>query len=163
MHINQGGGHSPHGEANPDRRVLWVGLGYERDTSRQLIETAIQAVCHAHHLAEEAIAGIATLDSKASDKRLIGLCHDRHWELRSFSPQDLRAVAVPNPSAIVEQLARTPSVSEAAAILAAVATRHEVMGENLPFLYIPKQVFRQDGQLGAVTVAIARSLTQSQS
>jgi cobalt-precorrin 5A hydrolase / precorrin-3B C17-methyltransferase len=146
--------------ATANSRVLWVGVGYKRDTSRQLIETAIRAVCRAYDLAEEAIAGVATLDAKACDGKLIDLCCDRQWQLCGFSANDLRAVTVPCPSAIVEQSVGTPSVSEAAAILAA---SREVRDEAFPdfqlnsLLRVPKQIFRQAGQLGAVTVAIAQA------
>ena len=142
---------------------LWVGVGYGRDTSRQLIEAAVQSVCRAHNLAEETIAGLATLDSKALDKQLINLCNDRQWQLCGFSVSDLRAVTVPTPSAIVAQSIGTPSVSEAAAILAAshAAASHTATSEHLPSLRVPKQIFCQDGQSGAVTIAIAQSLAQS--
>ncbi|MGD1917763.1 MAG: cobalt-precorrin 5A hydrolase, partial [Pleurocapsa sp.] len=45
-------------------KVLWVGVGCERDTSKELIETAIDETCKAYHLATEAIAGIASIDLK---------------------------------------------------------------------------------------------------
>ncbi|MBW4658168.1 MAG: cobalamin biosynthesis protein [Drouetiella hepatica Uher 2000/2452] len=142
--------------ADTDLRMLWVGVGYGQDTSRQLIETAIRSVCLAHNLAERAIAGLATLDSKTQDSQLIDLCHDRQWQLRGFPASDLGAVAVSSPSAIVAQLIGTPSISEAAAILAATDCR--ATGENLRgFLRVSKQIFRQDGHR-AVTVAIAQSI-----
>lgn len=142
--------------ADTDLRVLWVGVGYGQDASRQLIETSIQSVCRVYGLAEEAIAGLATLDSKAQDSQLIDLCHDRQWQLCGFPAGNLGAVAVPSPSAIVAQLIGTPSISEAAAILAASGCR--ATGENLcGCLRVPKQIFRQDGH-GAVTVAIAQSI-----
>ena len=38
-------------------RVLWVGIGCERGTSKKLIETAITTTCQKYHLATEAIRG----------------------------------------------------------------------------------------------------------
>jgi cobalt-precorrin 5A hydrolase/precorrin-3B C17-methyltransferase len=99
-------------------RVLWVGIGCERGTSRELIETAIGQVCQRNHLAEGAIAGIATIDIKADELGLVELCRDRNWPLRTFSAQMLRSVSVPTPSDVVNQEVGTPSVAEAAAILA---------------------------------------------
>ncbi len=131
-------------------RVLWVGIGCERGTSRELIETAIQKVCRENQLAEKAIAGIATIDIKADEAGLVELCRDRAWPLRTFPPDLLRSLAVPNPSAIVEAEVGTPSVAEAAAIAAANSPHPES-------LLIPKQIYRADGQPGAVTVAIARA------
>ncbi len=145
-------------------RVLWVGIGCERGTSRELIETAIRQVCRSNHLAEGAIAGIATIDIKASEVGLVELCSEgfanakgeHHWPLQTFPADVLRQVTVPNPSAVVNQEVGTPSVAEAAAILAA----------QCQTLLVPKQIFHAplptpDSQLpspkGAVTVAIAQS------
>jgi cobalt-precorrin 5A hydrolase/precorrin-3B C17-methyltransferase len=127
-------------------RVLWLGVGCERGTPQVVIETAIAQVCRFHHLAEGAIAGIASLDLKADEDGLVTLCAERQWPLRCFAAEDLKAIPVPNPSTVVEQAVQTPSVAEAAAIVAAG-------GE----LRVPKQVVRVEGQPGAVTVAIAQS------
>ncbi|HEY9806808.1 MAG TPA: cobalamin biosynthesis protein, partial [Candidatus Obscuribacterales bacterium] len=100
-------------------QVLWVGIGCERGTSRQLIESAIQQVCQAHHLAEAAIAGVATLDLKADEVGLVELCRDRHWPLRCFAAEQLKSVPVPTPSEVVAAEVGTPSVAEAAALVGA--------------------------------------------
>jgi len=130
-------------------RVLWVGIGCERGTSRKLIETAIQQVCQSNHLAEEAIAGIATIDIKADEIGLVELCRDRNWPLRTFPTNALRTVNVPNPSAVVEKEVGTPSVAEAAAIIVAQSQS----------LLVPKQIFRSpiENPKGAVTVALAQA------
>jgi len=140
-------------------RVLWIGIGCERGTPRELIETAIQNVCRGYHLAESAIAGIATIDTKAGEVGLLELCQARNWPLKTFAADILSSVEVPNPSNIVAKAVGTPSVAEAAALCAA-------SGESLiknPLL-VPKQIFRSQNppllQGGvragsAVTVAVA--------
>jgi cobalt-precorrin 5A hydrolase/precorrin-3B C17-methyltransferase len=133
-------------------RVLWVGIGCERGTSRQVIETAIQQVCLNSHLAFGAIAGIATIDLKADEVGLVELCHERNWPLRTFSADVLRSVSVPNPSAVVEASVGTSSVAEAAALYGACV---EVIDESS--LRVAKQIFRSEGHPGAVTVAIAQA------
>jgi cobalt-precorrin 5A hydrolase/precorrin-3B C17-methyltransferase len=135
-------------------RVLWVGIGCERDTSRQLIETAIQHVCLNNQLAESAIAGIATIDLKADEVGLVELCRDRNWPLRTFPSDLLCSVSVPNPSEVVEAEVGTPSVSEAAALCAA---RELAVDLSPNTLLVAKQIFRLAGQPGAVTVAIAQA------
>lgn len=115
-------------------RVLWVGVGCERGTSRHLIETAIQQVCRSNHLAEGAIAGIATIDLKADEAGLVELCRDRHWPLQTFPADVLRSVTVPNPSSIVEAEVGTPSVAEAAALQAS----------GCQTLLVAKKIFRSD-------------------
>ncbi|MGB3138148.1 MAG: precorrin-3B C(17)-methyltransferase [Nodosilinea sp.] len=127
-------------------RLLWVGVGCERGTPQAVIATAIAQTCRSHHLAEDAIAGLASLDLKADEVGLVSLCAERHWPLRCFTAQELKEIPVPNPSSVVEQAVQTPSVAEAAATLAA-------RGD----LRVPKQVVRVEGQPGAVTVAIAQA------
>jgi cobalt-precorrin 5A hydrolase/precorrin-3B C17-methyltransferase len=131
--------------------TLWIGVGYERSTSRQVIEEAIWYVLQTHHLNKTAIAGIATLDSKIHEPSLVELCCDRNWPLYYFSPEELRIVSVPNPSAGVEMAVSTPSVAEAAAILGA----NRAFCTHASTLLVPKQIFRLPDQPGAVTVAVA--------
>lgn len=134
-------------------RVLWVGIGCERGTSKELIETAIEQVCRSNHFAESAIAGIATIDIKADEVGLVQLCCERHWPLRTFPADVLRSVNVPNPSAIVATEVGTPSVAEAAALVAA----NGLEAQHVVSLQVAKQIFKLEGQPGAVTVAIAQS------
>lgn len=134
-------------------RVLWVGIGCERGTPRSVIETAIQQVCQANHLAQAAIAGIATIDLKADEIGLVEFCRDRSLPLRCFAAELLQTVPVPTPSAVVEAEVGTPSVAEAAAILAA----QEFSPEESPLLRVPKKIIRLEGERGAVTVAIAQA------
>ncbi len=158
-------------------RVLWVGIGCERGTSRELIETAIERVFQAHHLAMGAIAGIATIDIKASEAGLVELCCDRNWPLQTFPAEILRSIGVPTPSTVVEAEVGTKSVAEAAAIVAAQESclsmakgeaADIVVGQESclsmakggqdahpTILLVPKQIFRLEGQPGAVTVAVA--------
>lgn len=128
-------------------RVLWVGIGCERRTSQQLIETAIEQVCQEHQLTESAIAGIATIDIKADEVGLLQVCRNRNLPLKTFASDILRSIDVPNPSTIVAAEVGTPSVAEAAALSAAKASS----------LVVNKQIFRADGQPGAVTIAIAQA------
>jgi cobalt-precorrin 5A hydrolase/precorrin-3B C17-methyltransferase len=141
-------------------RVLWVGIGCERGTSRELIESAIQQVCRNYHLAVGAIAGIATIDLKADEIGLMELCQGQNWPLKTFSADILSTISVPNPSNIVAAEVGTPSVAEAAAICA--ATSPEVLTANSTnTLLVPKQILRLEGQPGAVTVAIALAEKES--
>ncbi len=102
----------------PNSRFLWIGIGCQRGTSRESIETAIQQVCHSYDLAESAIAGIATIDTKANETGIIELCLHRNWALKTFPANTLNSVEVPNPSHIVGQKVATYSVAEAAALCA---------------------------------------------
>ncbi|MEQ9667206.1 precorrin-3B C(17)-methyltransferase [Coleofasciculus sp. G2-EDA-02] len=136
-------------------RVLWVGIGCERGTSRELIETAIIQTCQRYHLAVDAIAGIATIDIKADEVGLVEFCQARDLPLRTFPAEVLRSVNVPTPSTVVNQEVGTPSVAEAAALVC--SERFSASGTKVPTtnLLVQKQIVRADNQPGAVTVAIA--------
>ncbi|HEY9734944.1 MAG TPA: precorrin-3B C(17)-methyltransferase [Trichocoleus sp.] len=144
-------------------RVLWVGVGCERGSSQALIERAIAQVCQAHHLALGAIAGLATLDLKADEAGLVALSQAQGWPLRCFTPEQLCSVPVPHPSAVVEAAVGTPSVAEAAALLAAAyplgdaPAHHSLNASDWPPLRVTKQVIRSEDEPGAVTVAIAQA------
>ena len=120
-------------------RILWVGIGCERGTSKQVIADAINQVFQENQLALAAIAGIATIDIKSNEVGLIELCHERNLPLKNFSSEILRTVTVPNPSQVVEKEVGTPSVAEAAAIMAANPTSPP---EYITSLKVPKQIYR---------------------
>ncbi|MDJ0677066.1 MAG: precorrin-3B C(17)-methyltransferase [Calothrix sp. MO_167.B42] len=122
-------------------RVLWVGIGCERGSSRELIETAIQQVFREYGLAEDAIAGIATIDIKADEVGLVELCRDRNWPLKTFAADVLKTVSVPHPSSVVEREVGTPSVAEAAALRVSRAKTQSRKEEERGLL-VPKQIFR---------------------
>ena len=126
-------------------RVLWIGIGCERNTSRELMETAIDETCQTYHFASEAIAGIASIDLKADEQGMIELCQKRSLIFKTFTAEQLNQVEVPTPSEIVKQEVGTSSVAEAAAVLA---------GKNL---LVSKQIFKSSDQSGAVTVAISQA------
>ncbi len=148
--------HIPEVEWHP--RVLWVGVGCERGTSRQLIEQAIQQTCQHYDLAEAAIAGIATINLKADEIGILELCEQRNFPLRTFPAEVLSSVNVPTPSKIVAAEVGTPSVAEAAAICGSFPLTPLADGEEIPnSLIVPKQIFKSPEQPGAVTVAIAQS------
>ena len=145
-------------------RVLWVGIGCERGTSKQVIADAIDKVFQENQFALSAIAGIATIDIKSDEVGLVELCHERNFPLKTFSSEILNKITVPNPSEVVEKEVGSPSVAEAAAIVAANQTN--IASPNIASLQVPKQIYRSPIQnpkskiqnlKGAVTVAIAKS------
>ena len=150
-------------EIHQVQQVLWVGIGCKRGTSWQLIDRAIEQVFQENQLFQSAIAGIATIDTKALEVGLVQLCRLRNLPLKTFSAQNLRSVCVPNPATISDHKVGTPSVAEAAAILAATQTplltaspftSTEALGVR--FL-VSKQIFQLKGQPGAVTLAVAQA------
>jgi cobalt-precorrin 5A hydrolase len=146
-------------------RVLWVGIGCQRGTSGEFIASVLQQICHAYHLAEGAIAGIATINTKANEAGIIELCQERNWLLKTFAPDILSSVEVPNPTNFAIEAVGTPSVAEAAAICA-VSEQLSTAGEaqyaaficrlKHPLL-VPKKIFRSPETPASVTVAVAVS------
>ena len=136
---------------------LWVGIGCQKGSSRLLIATAIEKVFQEHQLKENAIAGLATIDNKASEVGLIELCRLCSFPLKTFTADILSTVSVPNPAKFAEKTVGTPSVAEAAAILAVshispcLTSKQELEIK----LLVPKQIFRLQGEPGAVTIAVA--------
>ena len=128
-------------------RVLWVGIGCERGTVKELIETAITETCQQYHLATEAIAGIASIDLKGDEVGILDVCQSRNLPFKTFSAETLQQIEVPTPSEVVKGEVGTPSVAEAAAMVAA----------NRDNLLVSKQIYKQEGMTGAVTIAIAQA------
>ncbi len=62
---------------------------------------------------------VATVDLKEDERGLVGAARERGWQVAGFAPADLAVVEVPNPSEIVRAAIGTPSVAEAAALIAA--------------------------------------------
>lgn len=99
-------------------RVLWVGVGCEKNTSQALITQAILEVFKLYNLAPRAIAGLASIDIKATEPGLVAISQAWKIPLVTFTAAQLNQVKVPNPSGIVAQTVGTPSVAEASALLA---------------------------------------------
>lgn len=97
-------------------RVLWVGIGCIRGTTRESIETAIETVFQRYHLATESIAGLVSIDLKADEVGLLEYCREKNLPLKTFTAEELQSIEVPNPSEVVAREVGTPSVAEASAL-----------------------------------------------
>jgi cobalt-precorrin 5A hydrolase/precorrin-3B C17-methyltransferase len=123
----------------PPSLVAGVGCstGAGADEARAALDEALARA----GLARASLSALATIDRRADHPATTGLAGALGLALRSFSPEALAAVDVPHPSAVVHEAVGTPSVAEAAALLAAGPG-----GE----LVLPKQAGAR------VTVALAR-------
>ena len=131
---------------------LWLGIGCERDTSLSLLERLIDDSLDQLGVAPEAVAGLASAERKADEPALLQLAEQRGWPLRCFDAASLAAVAVPNPSEAVARELGTPSVAEAAALLACgpgASLRQEKRIERA-----------RSGERGAATLALAQTAQQ---
>ena len=98
---------------------LVLGIGASRNAPADEIDALISQVLDLHGLSPQSVSAVATIDAKADEVGLLEVCARRGWQLLTYPAHDLAAVAVPNPSAVVQQAVGTPSVAEAAALLAA--------------------------------------------
>ncbi len=135
--------------------TLWIGLGCERNTSKELIEDSLQNFLVSNNLSPLSIAGFASIDIKKDEQAILKISKENKWPIKFFTSKELSTINVPNPSNIVLNEIGTPSVAEAACILAA--------GEGSKLLK-EKKIFKSIDSLknrtGAVTIAVAESKNQ---
>ena len=127
-----------------------LGLGCDRGTP---VETLSRAVGEALELAGVAlgdVAAVASITLKSNELGLLDLAAQRGWSLHFYDAAELAEVKVPNPSETVRRYTGTPSVSEAAALLAAGAA-------PASSLLVEKHILRgDDGRHATVSVARCR-------
>jgi precorrin-3B C17-methyltransferase len=98
---------------------LTLGLGCDRGTPADTLERAVSEALSALGAGPGQIAAVASIDLKSDEPGLAELARQHGWTLRFFAAEALAAVPVPNPSETVRHHTGTPSVSAAAALLAA--------------------------------------------
>ena len=98
-------------------RPASLGLGVGASAGAPAVEVAalVDVALADADLARSSVVAVATIDLKAEEPGIVAL----GWPLHTFPAAALRAVEVPNPSAVVAGAVGTPSVAEAAALLAA--------------------------------------------
>ena len=110
--------------------ALALGIGCDRDTPAATIAQAIAEALAACGATLEDVAVVASIDLKADEAGLLEIARQRGWTIRFFSAAQLAQVAVPNPSEVVRRHTGTPSVSEAAALLAGGVDMHHLLVEK---------------------------------
>lgn len=98
---------------------LTLGIGCDRGTSLATLLEAVDAALQLAGAQPSQVVGVASITLKADEQGLLDLAAARRWPLQFFPPEVLAGVPVPNPSETVRRHTGTPSVSEAAALLAA--------------------------------------------
>ena len=132
-----------------------VGLGCDRGTPLQTLQRTLDdALAQAGLLLSQVVA-LASIDLKADELGLLALGAQHAWPLHFYTPAQLAVVAVPNPSETVRQYTNTPSVSEAAALLAGAHWLGQSAALTVNALLVEK--FKHRGADGRnATVSIAR-------
>jgi len=86
-----------------------IGVGCSSDAPPEKVRALVEEVLDGRRAVE-----VATIDRRAEHPAITGL----GLPVRSFTPEELAAVDVPTPSTVVHDAVGTPSVAEAAALLA---------------------------------------------
>jgi cobalt-precorrin 5A hydrolase/precorrin-3B C17-methyltransferase len=120
---------------------LVVGVGSSRGADTDRLADLVSTTLRDAGLHPASVALVASLDLKADEPAIVALAEVHGVELRTFSAGELKDIPVPTPSPVVAGAVGTPSVAEAAALLAA--------GPGA-VLVVPKQV------VADATVAVAR-------
>jgi cobalt-precorrin 5A hydrolase / cobalt-factor III methyltransferase / precorrin-3B C17-methyltransferase len=98
---------------------LVVGIGASRGIAADELDDLVDAVLADAGLAAASVRCLATVDLKADEPGIHAVAARRGWPLVTFTAAELSEVDVPNPSDVVRAAVGTPSVAEAAAVLAA--------------------------------------------
>jgi cobalt-precorrin 5A hydrolase len=124
-----------------------VGVGCDRGALRETLEDAVGAALAACGAKFSDVAAVASIDLKADEAALLEMAAARGWTIRFYPAAVLAAIEVPHPSEVVQRYTGTPSVSAAAALLAANASKASLVVEK----------FRRRGPNGrSATVSIVR-------
>lgn len=98
---------------------LVVGVGTSSGADPGALHDLVLATLAAHDLHPDAVGAVATVEAKRDEPAVVGLAARLAVPLRVLPATALAAVEVPNPSPVVAAAVGTPSVAEAAALLAA--------------------------------------------
>lgn len=110
-----------------------LGLGCDRGTpATTLVWAVVDALARCGATLTD-VAAVASIDLKADEPGLHALADWQGWTIRFYPAAALAAVTVPHPSETVRKYTGTPSVSEAAALLAAGAGMDQLIVEKLKF------------------------------
>lgn len=129
-----------------------VGLGCDRGTPLATLRQALDEALALAGARLGDVAAAASIDLKADEPGLLALAAQHGWTLTFYTPEQLAAVPVPNPSETVRKYTGSPSVSEAAALLSAASQA----GQALPVtaLLVEKHKCRgADGRNATVSLA----------
>ena len=125
---------------------ITLGLGCDRGTPATTIARCIDEALAQAQATLADVQAVASIDLKADEIGLAEVAGANGWAIRFYPAAELAVVAVPNPSETVRKYTGTPSVSEAAALLAA--------GADQTHLIIEKHKLRgPDGRNATVSIA----------
>ncbi|MYN19943.1 cobalamin biosynthesis protein CbiG [Rugamonas sp. FT107W] len=126
-----------------------MGLGCDRGVALDTVREAVRDALAAAGAQPAQVMAAASITLKKDEAALLALAQEHGWPLHFYEAHELAAVEVPHPSETVRHYTGTPSVSEAAALLAA--------GPDTPMTALVVEKHKHKGADGRnATVSIAR-------
>jgi len=123
-----------------------VGMGCDRGTPLATLVHALDQALAGVGASRAQVKACASISLKADEPAMLALGLQEGWVITFYEPAQLARVTVPNPSETVLRYMGTPSVSEAAALLAA--------GADMTALLVEKHKWRgADGKNATVSIA----------
>jgi len=96
-----------------------IGLGCDRGVLLATVREAVLAALAQACARPEQVVAAASIVLKRNEAAFLALAEAFEWPIHFYEALELAQVEVPNPSETVRRYTGTPSVSEAAALLAA--------------------------------------------
>lgn len=109
---------------------LALGMGCDRGTPVSTIALAVEQALAACGASIGEVEAVASIDLKADEAGLLEVARTNGWKIAFYPAAELAAVDVPNPSETVRRHTGTPSVSEAAALLAGNVDKSQLLIEK---------------------------------
>ncbi|WP_078428670.1 cobalt-precorrin 5A hydrolase [Alkalihalobacterium alkalinitrilicum] len=100
-------------------KSVYLGIGCNRGTSALEIKQVIEETLKDERISIQSVKSIATIDLKKDEEGLIEVCTDFGWDFVYYTPEQLNAAPIKNPSETVYKFTGAYGVSEPAALIAA--------------------------------------------
>ncbi|MCQ6279452.1 cobalt-precorrin 5A hydrolase [Bacillus sp. EB600] len=108
-------------------KVIVLGMGCNRGTSSEEIETVINETLEELHFSSKSVKALCTIDLKKDEAGLIEVVNKHDWEFVCYTPEELNSVAIEAPSETVFKYTGAYGVSEPAALLYSGAEKMELV------------------------------------
>lgn len=95
-------------------KVIALGIGCNRGTSRQEIEEVIDETLAKLNFSRKSVKAVCTIDLKKDESGLVETAEKNGWEFRYYTPEQLNAVPIEAPSETVYKYTGAYGVSEPA-------------------------------------------------
>ncbi len=133
--------------------TIALGIGCDRGTPVDTLRHAVAQALARVQADWSDVSAVGSITLKADEPALCALAAEQGWAIRFYTPEQLAAVPVPNPSETVRRYTGTASVSEAAALMGAGAAPRDAADAAMALLLEKHKLKGEDGRNATVSVA----------